>query len=232
MHSHGSIHQKMGKEEISSKSQCRENLTKELSSSVMVQTQRRLMNEQIKGIFIIVFTLVTVNKTLDSNLKAFCVSNVYFFASSYQKNFKFQLWFLVQNSINLHVPKDASLLGTEYTPHGRWQFFQQLGSHDAQKHSFNDLKSSEVKFSKLLLGEILLKVHKNATDVNQCGKSRIQLPHKFSQLSQKTTSIRIIFYFNYYSLIKDLHRQFCQFLRETFQDLQIAFFSFKHCLPT
>ena len=41
-----SIHQKMGKEEISSKSQCRENLTKELSSSVMVQTWRRLMNEQ------------------------------------------------------------------------------------------------------------------------------------------------------------------------------------------
>ena len=67
------------------------------------------MNEQIKGIFIIVFTFVTVNKTLDSNLKAFCASNVYFFASSYWKNFKFQLWFLVQNSINLHVPKDASL---------------------------------------------------------------------------------------------------------------------------
>ena len=116
-------------------------------------------------------------------------------------------------------------LGTEYTPHGRWQFFQQLGSHDAQKHSFNDLKSSEVKFSKLLLGEILLKVHKNATDVNQCGKSRIQLPHKFSQPSQKTTSIRI-FYFNCYSLIKDLYRGFCQFLRETFQDLQIAIFPF------
>ena len=67
-----------------------------------------------------------------------------------------------------------------------------------QKHSLNDLKSPEVKFSKLLLGEILLKVDKNATaDVNQCGKSRIQLPHKFSQLSQKTTSIRI-FYFNYF----------------------------------
>ena len=107
-------------------------------------------------------------------------------------------------------------LGTEYTPHGRWQLFQQLGSHDAQKHSFNDLKSSEVKFSKLLLGEILLKVHKNATDVNQCGKSWIQLPHKFSQPSQKTTSIRI-FYFNYYSLIKYLYREFCQSLRETFQ---------------
>ena len=116
-------------------------------------------------------------------------------------------------------------LGTKYTPHGRWQFFQQLGSHDAQKHSFNDLKSSEVKFSKLLLGEILLKVHKNATDVNQCGKSRIQLPHKFSQPSQKTTSIRI-FYFNCYSLIKYLYRGFCQFLRETFQDLQIAIFPF------
>ena len=121
-------------------------------------------------------------------------------------------------------------LGTEYTPHGRWQFFQQLGSHDTQKHSLNDLKSSEVKFSKLLLGEILLKVHKNATDVNQCGKSRIQLPHKFSQPSQKTTSIRI-FYFNYYSLIKDLYRQFCQFLRETFQDLQIAFFPFNTVFP-
>ena len=116
-------------------------------------------------------------------------------------------------------------LGTEYTPHGRWQLFQQLGSHDAQKHSFNDLKSSEVKFSKLLLGEILLKVHKNATDVNQCGKTWIQLPHKFSQPSQKTTSIRI-FYFNYYSLIKYLYREFCQSLRETFQDLQIAILPF------
>ena len=52
---------------------------------------------------------VTVYKTLNSNLKAFCASNVYFFDSSYRKNFKFQLWFLVQNSINLHVPKDASL---------------------------------------------------------------------------------------------------------------------------
>ena len=79
---------------------------------------------------------------------------------------------------------------------------EQLGSHDAWKHSLNDLKSSEVKFSKLLLGEILLKVHKTATDVNQCGKSWIQLPHKFSQPSQKTTSIRI-FYFNYYLLTKD-----------------------------
>ena len=57
-------------------------------------------------------------------------------------------------------------LGTEYTPHGRWQFFQQLGSHDAQKHCLNDLKPSEVKFSKLLLGEILLKVDKNATNVS------------------------------------------------------------------
>ena len=55
-------------------------------------------------------------------------------------------------------------LGTEYTPHGRWQFFQQLGSHDA--HCLNDLKPSEVKFSKLLLGEILLKVDKNATNVS------------------------------------------------------------------
>ena len=61
-----------------------------------------------KGIFIIVFTIVIVYKTVDSNLKEFCASNVYFFDSSSQKNFKFQLWFLVQNSINLHVPKDAS----------------------------------------------------------------------------------------------------------------------------
>ena len=183
-----------------------------------------------KGIFIIFFTFVTVYKILDSNFKAFFASNLYFFHSSYRKNFTFQLWFLVQNSINLHVPKDASLLGTEYTPHGRWQFFQQLGSHDAQKHSFNDLKSSEVKFSKLLLGEILLKVHKNATDVNQCGKSRIQLPHKFSQPSQKTTSIRI-FYLNYYSLIKYLYREFCQSLRETLQDLQIAILPFNTVFP-
>ena len=61
-----------------------------------------------KGIFIIVFTIVIVYETVDSNLKEFCASNVYFFDSSSQKNFKFQLWFLVQNSINLHVPKDAS----------------------------------------------------------------------------------------------------------------------------
>ena len=33
-----SIQQKMGREKISSKLQCRENLTKELSSHVMVQT--------------------------------------------------------------------------------------------------------------------------------------------------------------------------------------------------
>ena len=138
----------------------------------------------------------------------------------------------LQISITVFIPKfnkftcaKGCFLGTEYTTHGRWQFFQQLGSHDTQKHSLNDLKSSEVKFSKLLLGEILLKVHKNATDVNQCGKSRIQLPHKFSQPSQKTTSIRI-FYFNCYSLIKDLYRGFCQFLRETFQDFQIAIFPF------
>ena len=98
-------------------------------------------------------------------------------------------------------------------------------------NSLNDLKSSEVKFSKLLLGKILLKVHQTATDVNQCGKSWIQqLPHKFSQPSQKTTSIRI-FYFNYYSLIKDLYRQFCQFLRETFQDLKTAFFPFNTVFP-
>ena len=101
-----SINQKIGKEEISSKSQSKENLTKELSSSVMVQTKRRLMNEQRH--FYHRFTFVIVYKTLDSNLKAFCASNVYFFDSSYRKNFKFQLWFLVQNSINLHVPKDAS----------------------------------------------------------------------------------------------------------------------------
>ena len=54
-----------------------------------------------KGIFIIVFTFVTVYKTFNSNLKAFCASNVYYFDSSYWKN-------LVQNLINLHVPKDAS----------------------------------------------------------------------------------------------------------------------------
>ena len=75
-----------------------------------------------------------------------------------------------------------------------------------------------------------LKVDKNATDVNQCGNSRIHLPHKFSQPSQKTTSIRI-FYFNCYLLIKDLQREFCQFLRETFQDLQIAIFPFNTIFP-
>ena len=71
----------------------------------MIQTYREdyWMN---KGIFHIVFTILTVYKTVDSNLKEFvqtmCTD------SSYQKNFKFQLWFLVQNSINLHMPKDAS----------------------------------------------------------------------------------------------------------------------------
>ena len=60
------------------------------------------------SVIIIVFTIVIVYKTVDSNLKEFCASNVYFFDSSSQKNFKFQLWFLVQNSINLHVPKDTS----------------------------------------------------------------------------------------------------------------------------
>ena len=38
-------------------------------------------------------------------------------------------------------------------------------------------------------------------------------------------SIRI-FYFNYYSLIKDLYGKFRSFLRETFQDLQIAILPF------
>ena len=54
-----------------------------------------------KGIFIKVFTIVTVYKTVASNLKAFCEKNAYFFDSSYQKNFKFQLQSLVQNSIKL-----------------------------------------------------------------------------------------------------------------------------------
>ena len=127
-----------------------------------------------KGIFIIVFTFVTVHKTLDSNLKAFCVSNVYFFDSSYRKNFKFQLRFLVQTSINLHVPKDASL-------------------------ALNIPLMGGGKFS----------------------SSQAVMMHR---------SIRI-FYFNYYSLIKALYRQFCQFLRETFQDLQIAFFPFNTVFP-
>ena len=76
-----------------------------------------------------------------------------------------------------------------------------------RRNSLNDPKSSEVKFSKLPLGEILLKVDKNTTDVNQCGKSRIRLPHKFVQPNQKTTSIRI-FYFNHSLLIKDLYKEF------------------------
>ena len=63
MHSHGSIHQKMGKEEISEK----------LQISIMVFGPKFNKSTCAKGCF----------------------------------------------------------LGTEYTPHGRWQFFQQLGSHDA-----------------------------------------------------------------------------------------------------
>ena len=52
------------------------------------------------------------------------------------------LWHLLseelQISITVFSPKFYKIisakrcfLGTEYTPHGRWQFFQQLGSHDA-----------------------------------------------------------------------------------------------------
>ena len=58
------------------------------------------------------------------------------------------------------------------------------------------------------------------------------LPHTvlFTQPSQKITSSRI-FYFNHYLLIKNLSKKFCQFLKETFQDLQSCHFSFKcHCL--
>ena len=65
------------------------------------------------------------------------------------------------------------------------------------------LKSNESQIFKASLGEILLKVDKNATGANQCGKSRIQFPHKFTQPSQKITSITI-FYFNHYLFIKDL----------------------------
>ena len=124
-------------------------------------------------------------------IERICANNVYFFDSSYQKNFKFQLWFLVQNSINLHMSKDASQALN--IPLMGGAIFQELGSHGAQKHSLNDLKLSEVQFSKLLLGEILLKVDKNATNVNQCGK--------FAPPNQKTTSIRI-FSFNHYLLVK------------------------------
>ena len=122
-------------------------------------------------------------------------------------------------------------LGTEYTPHGRWQLFQQLGSHDAQKHSFNDLKSFEVKFSKLLLGEILLKVHKNATDVNQCGKSRIQLPHKFSQPSQKTTSHQNILFQLLFTYKRPLQGVLLVFKRNL-SGFSNCHSSFQYCLLT
>ena len=42
-----------------------------------------------KGILTTVFTFVTVYKTVDSNLKAFCANNVYFFDSSYRKTSNF-----------------------------------------------------------------------------------------------------------------------------------------------
>ena len=48
-------------------------------------------------------------KTVDSNLKAFCANNVYFFDSSYRKTkLQISITVLNPNSINLHVPKDAS----------------------------------------------------------------------------------------------------------------------------
>ena len=58
------------------------------------------------------------------------------------------------------------------------------------------------------------------------------LPHTvlFTQPSQKITSSRI-FYFNHYLLIKNLSKKFCQFLKETFQDLQSCHFSFNTVFP-
>ena len=81
-----------------------------------------------KGILPIVFTFVTVYKTVDSNLKAFCVNNVYFFDSSYCKTSNFN--YSSKSKINKFTCAKGCLLGTEYTTHGRWQIFQQLGGHD------------------------------------------------------------------------------------------------------
>ena len=48
------------------------------------------MNE---GILTIMSTFVTLYRTVDSNLKAFCANNVYFFDSSYQKTSNFNYSF-------------------------------------------------------------------------------------------------------------------------------------------
>ena len=81
-----------------------------------------------KGILTIVFTFVTVYKTVDSNLKAFCAKNVYFFDISYRKTSNFN--YSSKSKFNKFTCAKGCFLGTGYTTHGRWQFFQQLGSHD------------------------------------------------------------------------------------------------------
>ena len=51
----------------------------------------RLLNELRR--FYQKFIIFTVDKMVDSNLKAFCANSVNFFDNSQQMSFKFQLWF-------------------------------------------------------------------------------------------------------------------------------------------
>ena len=92
-------------------------------------------------------------------------------------------------------------------------------------NGLNDLKSSEVKFSKLLLGKILLKVDKNATDANRCGNSRIQFPPNSVNPAKRPHPSE------YFISITRLLEGVLLVFEETFQDFQIAIFPFNTVFP-
>lgn len=92
----------------------------------------RLLNELRR--FYQKFIIFTVDKMVDSNLKAFCANNVNFFDNSQQMTFKFQLWFF-SLKFNRFIMCWRCCWGTEYTPHGWWQFGYQLDNREANKQS-------------------------------------------------------------------------------------------------
>ena len=102
-----SIQQKVGRKKISSKLQCNYNynLRKELSSSVMVQTKRRLLNEQRHSYHRVYICNCLQNSGFQ--LKSILCKQCVLLWQLLSVNFKFQLQFLFQNSINLRMPKDA-----------------------------------------------------------------------------------------------------------------------------
>ena len=127
MHSHG-LHTSKWARKRSSKSQCRENLTKELSSSVMVQTKRRLMNEQRH--FYLRFQIFNCLQNIGFQLESILCEQCVLLCELLSE--KLQISIMVFGpKFNKSTCAKGCFLGTEYTPHGRWQFFQQLGSHDA-----------------------------------------------------------------------------------------------------